>query len=136
MYKVGTLTVMLVLVTTSFRLAPGLLTKQNTLQSTLVATAQSTPVVTAQSTPVATTAHDNRSATYQKVLELNGKAADAVTERLRRKIAELDKRGVTGDERRKQLTAEAKAAGQDMRRAFQENNNLLPSHQPHAPTAP
>jgi hypothetical protein len=117
---IGSTAIMLMLVTASFRLTPSLFTKQTTLPST----------------PTATSAYDQHSATYEKVLELNGKAADSVIERVRRKMAELNKRGVTGDERRKQLTEEARAAGRDMRRAFRENNQLLPSHQPVAPDAP
>lgn len=118
-HKVAALVVMLVLVMASFRLTHSLPTEQDPPPST------STATITL----------NHQSEAYQKVLELNGKAADTVSERVRRKMAELDKRGITGDERRRQLTEEIKAAGQDMRHTFQENNKLLPSRQPHAPDA-
>ena len=64
---------------------------------------------------------------YREIANNDEHAVEAISQRVRRKAAELDKEGITGNERRLLLVQEIQKGRQNMDRVFQESNRTMRS---------
>jgi hypothetical protein len=64
---------------------------------------------------------------YREIANNDERAVEAISQRVRRKTAELDKEGITGDKRRLLLVQEIQEGRQNMDRVFQQSNRKMRS---------